>query len=172
MWVMTKPVPPPDCHHLSAAAGWFELGNTTESEVELTQISAENREHPAVLEMRWLVMARHEAWPECYEIAEKLVGCAPENASGWLHRAYALRRLPQNGGLQKALEALLPAFSKFPNEPVIPYNLSCYTCQLAKLDDARLWFSRALQIGDPEALKRLALEDEDLRPLWDEIRTF
>jgi Flp pilus assembly protein TadD len=169
---MAKPLPPPDCHYLSAAAGWLELGNVTESKAELAQIGAETQEHPAVLEMRWLIGAKQQQWGECYTLAEKLVCCAPDNASGWLHRAYALRRLPENGGLEKALQALLPAYSMFPNEPVIPYNLSCYACQLAKLDDARQWFRRAMRIGDPEALKRLALDDEDLRPLWDEIRSF
>ena len=47
---------------------------------------------------------------------------APSARSGWLHQAYALRRVP-DGGVQKAWEALLPAFEKFPKEPTIPFNL-------------------------------------------------
>ncbi len=56
--------------------------------------------------------------------------------AGWLHRAYALRRVA-NGGLPQAWDALLPAAEKFPGEPVIAYNLSCYACQMQQLDASR-----------------------------------
>jgi Flp pilus assembly protein TadD len=167
---MTEPLPLPDCHYFSAALGWFELGNLVESKAELRHLSREHLDHPAVLELRWLIGAREQRWPECYELAEKLIQFAPENPSGWLHRAYALRRLPKGGGVEQAWTALLDAFERFPREATIAYNLSCYACQMRKLDDARLWLERAMQFGDRERLRNLALADEDLRPLWDEIR--
>jgi hypothetical protein len=39
-----------------------------------------------------------------------------------------------------------------------------------QLELARAWFKRAVKIGDKEKIKRLALDDADLKPLWDEIR--
>jgi hypothetical protein len=72
--------------------------------------------------------------------------------------------------LQQAWNALLPAYEKFPREPTIPYNLSCYACQLNQIEEARAWLRRALKLGDREKIKRLALDDPDLQPLWEEIR--
>jgi len=96
---------------------------------------------------------------------------SPEDATGWLHRAYALRRI-NGGGLVQAWEALLPAAKKFPQEPVIAYNLSCYACQMQQLDIARHWLQRAVMAGQKDGIKKMALADEDLQPLWPEIEDF
>ena len=101
--------------------------------------------------------------------AENLIAQSPDDANGWLHRAYALRRARQ-GGLTQARQALEPAAEKFPEEAVIPYNLSCYACQLQQLEEARGWLHRALKVGKKAEIKRMALADADLEPLWDEIR--
>ena len=160
---------PPDTHHFSAAIGWLELGNAAEAAVELGQISTAQQDQPDVLELRWLVAAEEKRWEEGLRIAEALLQRAPNRSSGWLHRAYALRRVPA-GSVAKAWEALLPAFDKFPKEPIIHYNLSCYACQIQKMDTARLWLNRAILIGGKENIKRMAMEDPDLEPIRDEIR--
>ena len=72
--------------------------------------------------------------------------------------------------MRQAWTALLPAFDKFPNEHTISYNLSCYACQMSQLDAARVWLKRAAVIGGKEKIKRMALQDPDLKPLWDEIK--
>ena len=72
--------------------------------------------------------------------------------------------------MRQAWDALRPAFDRFPKEPTIPYNLSCYACQMRQLDEARVWLRRALKIGGKEKVKQMALADPDLQPLWDEIR--
>ena len=160
---------PPDTHCFSAAVGWLELGNLAEARAELAQISPAQQEHPDVLEVRWAIAAEEQHWGEALEAAQALVRCAPKRSSGWLHQAYALRRVP-DGSIQKAWDALLPAFDKFPKEPIIPFNLSCYACQLRQLDVARDWLKRAVAIGGKEKIKQQALEDSELEPLWDEIR--
>ena len=66
--------------------------------------------------------------------------------------------------------ALLPAFDKFPKEATIPFNLSCYACQLGQLEAARDWLARAVAINGKEKVMAMALNDSDLKPLWDEIR--
>lgn len=164
-----QPIGPPDSHHLLAASGWLELGCPTDALDELNRLSGRNRRHPDVLELSWLIFAELENWPSALAAATKLVQTAPERPAGWLHRAYAMRRVP-DGGLQQAWDLLLPAFKKFPEESIIPYNLSCYACQMGQLGESRRWFALALQTGKKEAIKHMALKDEDLRVLWEEIR--
>ena len=52
---------------------------------------------------------------------------------------------------------------------MIAYNLSCYACQMQQLDIARHWLQRAVMAGKKEVIKKMALADEDLQPLWPEI---
>ena len=164
-----KPLEPPETHYLSAAVGWLGLGNAAEARAELAHIGPALQNHPDVLEVRWLICAEENRWDEGLQIARSLLHTAPDRSSGWLHQAYAARRA-RDGSLKAAWDALLPAFDRFPKEPTIPYNLSCYACQMQRLEDARLWLQRAFAIGDKEHIKQMALADPDLQPLWEEIR--
>ena len=159
-----------DFHRLNAALGWLGLGLTAEVRAELDAIPSGRQSHPAVLEARWLLCAHDKNWREGLAIAERQLEVIPGLTAGWLHRAYALRRVP-GGGLARAWDALLPAAEKFPGEAVIAYNLSCYACQLKKLEVSRQWFQRAVKIGGKGVIKKMALEDDDLKPLWAEIET-
>jgi len=85
---------PPDTHYLSAAMGWLGLGNLAEAKAELARIRPGQENHPNVLEARWAICAEEGDWAEGVQIARALVATAPDRASGWLHRAYALRRVP------------------------------------------------------------------------------
>ena len=163
-----KPLGTPDSHHLNAAIGWLGLGCAGDAHAELAKIFDVNQNHPDVLEMRWTICAHEKQWHNALEIAEQELKFAPGESSGWLHRAYALRRV-KDGGLAQAWDALLPAAEKFPAEPVIAYNLSCYACQLQQLDLARSWLQRAVAAGKKDAIKNMALADDDLEPLWSEI---
>ena len=161
---------PPDSHHLLAAHGWLELNNAAEAGEEIARISPENLEHPDVLEVRWAVCAAGERWEAGLEVAETLLRVAPDRASGWLHRAYALRRV-KDGGLQRAWDALRPGYDKFPKAEVIPYNLACYAAQIGRLDEAWEWLHKAMDAaGDVDVIKTMALADKDLETLWDRIR--
>jgi Flp pilus assembly protein TadD len=164
-----KPLEPPDSHHLDAAIGWLGLGCADDARAELANISPSDQQHPEVLEAHWRICAHEKQWHAALEIACSELKVAPHESSGWLHRAYALRRV-SDGGLSQAWDALLPAAKMFPAEPVIAYNLSCYACQMQQLDIARHWLHRALAAGKKEAIKKMALADDDLRPLWTEIQ--
>jgi hypothetical protein len=166
---MGEQIGPPDAHCLSAAVGWLELGNLAEADAELAQMAPDLQGHPDVLEVRWLLCAERQQWPEGLRIARALVEGAPERSSGWLHQAYALRRIP-DGSIRLAWEALLPAFDRFPKESIISYNLACYACQMHDLDAARVWLKRAFTVGGKDRIKQMALTDPDLETLWDEIR--
>lgn len=169
LWRTMQPIEPPDIHYLSAAVGWLELGNAAEARAELAHISAALQEHPDVLEVRWLLCAGDKLWEEGLEIARALLHTAPERVSGWLHQAYALRRV-RDGSVKQACDALLPVADKFPEEPTVPYNLACYACQMQQLEAARAWLKRAAAIGGKEQIKQMALADPDLEPLWGELR--
>jgi hypothetical protein len=46
---------------------------------------------------------------------------------------------------------------------------------MQQLEAARVWFKRAIVIGGRkgrERIKRMALEDSDLEPLWGEIKEY
>ncbi len=159
---------PPDTHHLSFAMGWVELGNPREAQGELARLNPEVACHPEVIEVRWAVSAAGTDWQTALELAQKLIEIDPKRASGWLHRAYVLRRV-SGGGLNAAWDALLPAVQNFPSEPTIPYNLACYACQLGQLDEARQWLLRARTVGERARIKTMALADDDLKPLWPEV---
>lgn len=158
----------PDIHRLNAALGWLGLNCPADARAELDEISPVLQLHPAVLEARWLVCAHEKLWHDALAIADQELAAAPEAASGWLHRAYALRRVSR-GGLTLAWNALLPAAERFPDEPIVAFNLSCYACQMNQLEASRVWLKRAMKAGGKEAIKKMALADDDLKPLWCEI---
>jgi hypothetical protein len=153
--------------------GWLLLDNPCEALLELNRIQTPHQKHPDVLELHWTIRARQADWISCLKTGQTLVDVAPERVSGWIHRAYALRRV-EGGGLQRAFEALLPAADRFPDETIIPYNIACYACQNRDLPAARDWLTRALEIaarlGEKPRWIELALQDPDLQPLWPEIR--
>jgi len=159
----------PDVHRLNAALGWLGLNCPADARAELDAITAGQQSHPAVLEARWLLCAHEKTWRDALFVADCELAVAPEDSAGWLHRAYALRRV-DGGGLTQAWDALLPAAEKFPTEPIIFYNLSCYACQLNELEMCRDWLKRAVETGGKDVIKKMALEDEDLKPLWAEIK--
>ncbi len=160
---------PPDLHYLSAAVGWMELGNLVEAKAELGKINPGLAKHPGVLEVSWNICATERNWPEALQVAKQLLEVAEDRPTGWLHRAYALRRVT-DGGLKAAWQALIPAVDRFPAEPTIPYNLACYACQLGQLEEARRWLTRAIAVGEKNRIKQMALADADLEALWPEVK--
>ncbi len=162
-------IEPPDTFFLSAAIGWIELGDPAEAELELLRMSPHLTQHPDVLEVHWIILASRQAWDQGLAVAQQLCQKAPERPSGWLHRAYAMRRA-SSGGLEEALKLLQPSADLFPDNPTIRYNLACYTCLLNRLGEAREWLARARQIGGKKTIQSMALGDADLERLWPEIK--
>lgn len=164
-----KPIGPPHSHLLSAAEGWLGLGSPTDATAELDRLPKRLQKHPDVLEVRWTIAAHEEDWAAGLEIARAHVTAAPESLSGWIHLAYSIRRVP-DGGLQAAWDALFPAMEKFPEDCLIPYNLACYACQMQQPDKARVLLARAMALGGYDHIKRMALNDHDLEPIWSQIK--
>lgn len=156
-------------HQLNSILGWLELGNSSEARVELEALPPELQSNPDLLQVRWLVDAAEENWERALETAKALIQAAPDFPDGWLNQAYALRRTSK-GGLQAAWTVLVSARPKFPQEPIFPYNMACYACQLGLQVEAIELLKHALSIGDPKSLIAMALKDPDLEPLKKEIR--
>lgn len=168
-----KLLPHPDNLHLEAVQGWLMLGNPAAAGEELERLTARSRTEPDVLELEWAVHAAAPDWAKACAVAELLVETAPDRPFGWIHRAYALRRMP-GGSIDQARDALRPAFERFPDQFLIPYNLACYAAQLGELDEAWTWLGNAMSaVGTLEGrtkIRDLALADRDLEALWPRLR--
>lgn len=152
----------PDRHRVRAAEGWIELGLLDDAAQELSRLSPEGLRHADGIEARWRLLAARQDWAAALEAARSVTIAAPDRPSGWIHQSYSLHSMHRT---QEAWDLLLPVVPRFPDEPVIPYNLACYACQLGRLSDARVWLRKALRLRDKERLKAGALCDPDLAPL-------
>lgn len=159
-----KPLKPPHTHHLNAAQGWLLFGDPGEAAVELDRLEPAARTHPDVLEVRYEIHALRQDWAECFTITQQVLQQVPERAFGWIHGAYAMRRMA-GGGLAAAFEALVPAATLCPQEPVVFFNLACYACQLGHLDEAMIWLRQAVELSSRAKILEMARADDDLEPL-------
>ncbi len=158
-------MPAPDVHHFDAAQGWLGLRNAAEAFAELARIRPELQSHP-VVRAAWLdAWIANGDWARAREAAQALCGEFPDEPGFWLHLAYATRRAAAAGGLEAAELILRGVEAQFPKQWVIPFNRACYYCQMGQLADAKGCLARALEVGGAR-IRRQALEDEDLKPLW------
>jgi len=76
--------------------------------------------------------------------------------------------------VKRAMELLLDVANDFPDEPIVPFNLACYNCQLGKLVEARSWLHITWEVAAKQNTARQwklkAIDEPDLEPLWEEIR--
>jgi tetratricopeptide (TPR) repeat protein len=93
-----------------------------------------------------------------------MVALIPNEPVGWINRSYALHQLKRT---REAWESLLPASQKFPENLTIAYNLACFACQLGHMDEASKWLKKAMKMADSNQVQLVALEDPDLKPLWE-----
>src|ERR1041385_1852894 len=152
-----------DSRYLEAAEGWLGLSNWHEANEELECISPEKRSHPYVLCLRWQICAKAEKWELGAEVARAISERVPEIDYGFVHMAYALHEMKRT---REAMDVLLPVVDKFPDNYTILYNLACYACQLGKLKDAQDWLEKAIDLAGKEDVRKMALDDPDLEPLW------
>ena len=158
------PLEPDDQKHLTAAQGFTELGMWLDANAELEDIDPEVRHVPEVLEVRVEIYRALEKWELMQTVAKKLTEYDPENPRWPLSWAYATRRAES---VDAARFILIAAWELHEKEPLIPYNLACYLCQIGKPEIAKDVIRHAFDL-DPK-MRLAALGDEDLRPLWDSI---
>jgi hypothetical protein len=160
-----KHLEPPDTHYLLAAQGWLELGNQAEAFHELDKIAPAVRMHPDVVKMRWQIYGKAQPWRTVLDIAKTICRLEPISlGQSKPPQAAVPLSVSENQVRSKA------AAIRLPDLYAIPYNLACYACQLGNVSEAWEWFQMAIEMSDFEELRRLALNDPDLAPLWDRIR--
>jgi hypothetical protein len=165
---MSVPLPASDFHRLSAAEGWLELNNHLEANLELESISPEMQEHPSVLMVKYQLFAKVQRWDVAFTLAQKLVSLEPDKVEGWVLSAYSARRR-EGGGLLPAWNILISVVEKFPDEPVVPYNLACYACQFGRTAAAVELLERVFKMPGGGHYRKIAREDEDLVSIRREI---
>jgi hypothetical protein len=162
------PLVPPDSFHLSAAEGWFELGNHLEANEELEHIPPQLRVHPDVLALRWQIYAKENEWPACVSISTALTQLVPGDSDHWLRLANSLRNVPGTG-VAVAREVLLLRVDHFPQNPFFLFYLACCCAQLNLLVESHDWWDKALIIaktnGMFDEIRLKALDEPDLEPL-------
>jgi len=156
------PLENPDRIRCEAARGYLALGMYDSANEELENTDAFNRAAPEVLALRVELYWKLGKWELMREIAKRLNEFEPNEVQWVVSYAFATRRAVS---IEVAKEILLKSVSKFPREATILFNLACYDCQLGRLDSAKAYLRRAFEI-DPQ-WRIQALEDEDLKPLWD-----
>lgn len=149
-----------------AASGWLDLGSVSEALAELEHLSPEARRHPEVLMLRWEIFSKEKDWTRALEMAEALQAAAEGSLDAMVKRSFALHELKRT---QEAWDLLFPMLEQFPKDWIVPYNLACYACQLGRNDDALRLLKQAIERGQPDELRRMALEDSDLEPLRPDI---
>jgi tetratricopeptide (TPR) repeat protein len=93
-----------------------------------------------------------------------MVSVQPENAAWWINLVYSVRRIES---VEKA-EAILPrAEALHPKNALIAFSLACYASVTARIEEAKEHLRRAIDLD--KDVRKLALDDEDLKPLWDWI---
>jgi Flp pilus assembly protein TadD len=95
-------------------------------------------------------------------VARHLVKVDPENPGAWINLAYSVRRAEN---IEQAEAFLLKARALHPEDASIAFDLSCYASVTGRMAKVRL--RRAIDLD--KDIRLVALDDEDLRPLWDWI---
>src|SRR5437867_1564490 len=153
---------PPDQQFFTAACGYVQLQMFQEANEELEKIDAFLRAAPEILALRIEIYRGLKNWELMAELSQRLMEFHSDDPQWPVSLAYATRRATS---IEAAKEILLNAESRFPREAIIFYNLGCYSCQLGEIDNAKNYLKQAFEI-DPSWRLR-ALDDEDLKPLWD-----
>jgi hypothetical protein len=154
----------PDQQHWQAAAGYVELGMFLEANTELDKIDPFSRVAPEVLAIRLAIYHGLKKWALMQGVAKRLAEFKPDDIQWTISLAYATRRADS---IHAAKEILLNAEPKFPKEAIIKYNLACYSCQTGDIETARNYQKKASEID--LNWRTAALEDEDLKPMWDSL---
>jgi uncharacterized protein HemY len=144
---------PPDGLHLEAAEGWIGLGDYNSASEELESITAANRNHPDVLQLRWRIYAEAQDLGACLDIATTLTVTNPKRLFGWIQRAKSLHQL---GRTKEAKDLLISAADDFQSNSTVPFQLTRYCCGLGQTDEALSWLEKAVASADnPAELIRL-----------------
>ncbi len=145
---------------LDAAQGYCELGMSEEALAELESLPADLHSHPAVVELRLIILIQARRWKAALSVGRELTKIAPQKNIGYIHSAFCLHELGQT---EAARKLLLEGPETLQAEPVFHYNLACYECMLGRLDAARQHLDKSFELD--KKFREYAKNDPDLEPL-------
>ena len=130
----------------------------------LEEIAPEDKNRNEVLGARVNLYMAAKKWDMAAAVASHLVKVDPETAGWWISLAYAVRRTES---VEKAEAILLRAQAIHPKVAMIAFNLACYASVTGRMEEAKERLRHAIELD--KDIRGLALDDEDLKPLWDWI---
>jgi Flp pilus assembly protein TadD len=148
--------------HVLASSGY--LGMIDDAAMVLEEIAPEDKTRNEVLGARVDIYIAANKWDMAAAVASHLKKVDPQTAGWWISLAYSLRR---SEGIEQAEAILLRARVIHPKVAMIEFNLACYASVSGRMEDAKERLRHAIELD--KDVRKLALDDEDLRPLWDWI---
>jgi Flp pilus assembly protein TadD len=130
----------------------------------LEEIAPEDKNRNEVLGARVNLYMAAKKWDMAAAVASHLVKVDPETAVWWISLAYAVRRTES---VEKAEAILLRAQAIHPKDAMIAFTLACYASVTGRFEEAKERLRHAIDLD--KDIRRLAIGDEDLKPLWDWI---
>ena len=147
-----------------ASSGYLELGMLDDAALALEEIEPEDKTRTEVLGARIALYVTAKKWDMAAAVASHLVKVDPQTAGWWISLAYSLRRTES---VEKAEAILLRAQAIHPKVAMIAFNLACYASVTGRMEEARKRLRLAIDLD--KDVRLLAIDDEDLKPLWDWI---
>ena len=142
------------------ASNYLELGMLDDAALTLEEIAPEDKARSEVLGARVVIYLAAEKWDMAAAVASHLVKVEPENEAWWVNLAYTVRR---SEGIEQGEAILLRAQAIHPKVAMIAFNL----CLLRERHGPLGSLQNAIKLD--KDIRGLALDDEDLKPLWDWI---
>lgn len=158
---MTDPLPDEVKWRLEKAEGFMDLQMAERARSELNLVPEAHQQSLAWRLLRLRLAFDQHDWTLATELAKRMREEQPAVVDYWIQLAYATRRCL---GVDAAKVILEEAAMRFPEIALIPFNLACYECRLGQNDAALRHLNRAFEM-EP-SYREMALEDEDLKPLW------
>lgn len=152
--------------HVAFARGYAALGLWADAARELRAAPTEVRARTEVLQIALEVARERGRWPEMARLARRLLKREPDSPAPWLALAYAERRVDC---LEAARDTLLRAEDRFPDHPLVQFNLGCYAALLGRADEAERRVLVAVEL-EP-GLRDAACSDEDLAGIRHRLTT-
>jgi Flp pilus assembly protein TadD len=150
--------------HVLVSSGYLELGMLDDAALALEEIAPEEKTRSEVLGVRVAIYLAAEKWDMAAAVANHLVKVEPETSGWWINLAYAKRRCE---GIESAEAILLRARELHHDNAMIEFNLACYASVAGRFEEAKERLKRAVELD--KQFQKVAIDDEDLRPLWDWI---
>ena len=149
---------------LRAAQGFLELGLPLDANAELEEIDVEVRHLPEVLAVRLDVYRVLGRWEHMQAVAKRLSIHDPDEPRWILSAADATRHVES---VEAAMVILCNAADRQPSVAMFHYKLACLVAGKGDMSAAKLHIGRAFELN--KELRLQALDDEDLRAMWDSL---